>query len=655
MKRLFALLLVCATLLALPFGAFAASAKSGSGTLTWVNPMFKDVVDLEKLPPESNYRVTATKTVDSFDAAAAFWRTEMKKHTNEITVTIRNFSTSDYVQSFYDLYIAACAYTGNSKEGDYIRWGMYTWGGEYSYNSSQVTYTITPSFFTTAAQEQVVDTKVAELITQLQLPRENDYLTLKALYDWVCANITYDNYHLNYSNAHPDDYYWLMHSAYAAIVDRTCVCQGYTALLYRVGLDVGLTGRMCNSDDQNHIWNIFKMVDLYYECDSTWDAGSSPSNYTYFLRGRTNWLNVHNYNPGDATVGDEYTNPYGYPDYDPNFAADNPLSDDDFSYTAHTLTVKPVDVDGSALGNNATYSLMPFTEFSLTPPALTGFNPVNPTVTGTMPGHDKTVKPKYELAINVKVSLVENGVKVNWSHADSVTKYSVYRKTGSGSWKKLTTSTGKSFIDDTVKVSTKYKYKIVTGHGESKIVTITTGRFLDVLPSMSCYKAVNWAAENGIVGGTSDTTFSPEADCNRAQFALMLYRLAGKPEVDLSLNPFSDLPSSTGIQKAIVWAYTQGIVNGTSSTTYSPSDNITRSQLILMLYKMAGKPDVTGLTCPFKDLTGLTANTRKAIIWAYNNGIVSGTGATTFGPQNNCTRGQLAIILFRYNKLFNFV
>ncbi len=653
MKKALAIFLVLITVLSPPFSAFAeTNAGQGSGTLTWVNPLFKGncILDEESFSTKDGTAVNAL--VGSASEAADYWRSELKKHTSEITVTIEGLgysSNADAVQGFYDLFIAACAYTGNSKEGDYIRWGMYSWGGNYSYNSNQATFTIRPNYFTTAAQEQVVDAKVAELINELELPRANDYLTLKALYDWVCTNITYDYAHLSQCNDPNDpNYYFLMHSAYAAIVDRACVCEGYTALLYRVGLDVGLTGRMCSSNDQNHIWNIFKMVDLYYECDSTWDAGVSPSSYTFFLKGRTNWLRDHYYNYGDATVGDQYAEIV-------NFYTDFPLSDDDFSYTKHTLTIKPVDVDGKALGHNATYSYMPFKEFSLTPPAITGFNPVKTTVKGTMPGHDKTVKVKYELGINVKTTLVETGVKINWSTADGVTKYSVYRKTGSGSWKKLTTTTGKSFVDKTVKVSTKYKYKIVTGHGDSKIVTVTTGRFLDVLPSMSCYKAVDWAAENGIVGGTSDTTFSPGADCNRAQFALMLYRLAGKPEVDLSKNPFKDLPSSTGIQKAIVWAYTQGIVNGTSSTTYSPSDNITRAQLILMMYKMAGKPDVTGLTCPFKDLKGLTANTKKAIIWAYNNGIVSGTSSTTFGPKSNCTRGQLAIILYRYNKLFNFI
>ncbi len=654
MKKLFALLLVCATLLAMPFGAFAASEKSGSGTLIWVNPMFKGMVIQERLTSGKGDGITASSTVNGVEAAAAYWRTEMKKHTSQITVTINGLSYSnqeDAVQGFYNLYDLACAYTGVSNEGDYIKWGMSGYGGSFSYGGSSTTYTITPSYLTTLAQEQVVDDKVAELIEDLQLPRANDYLTLKALYDWVCANITYDHAHLNACSDPSDpNYYFLMHSAYAAIVDRTCVCQGYTNLMYRVGLDVGLESRMCSSDAQNHIWNVFRMVDLFYECDSTWDAGVSPSNYTYFLRGRTNWLKVHNWSYIAATVGDEYA--------DAGFAAQTPLADDDFSYTRHALKVQPVDGNGNHIGSAVSAgSFMPFDEYSVAPPAVNGYQPAQTSVTGVMPGHDVTVEVEYQQGIDLtlEAEVVEGGVSLTWEKVSGVNSYKIYRETDSEAWKQVGATTRDSFKDTAVDVSTTYRYKLVTAMGESNTVSVTPGRFLDVPPSASCYKAVNWAAENGIVSGTSSTTFSPGASCTRAQFALMLYRLAGKPEVDMSTNPFTDLPGNAGIRKAIVWAYNEGIVNGSGPTTYNPNGIITRAQLILMLYKMADKPDTAGMSCPFKDLDGLTSNNKKAIIWAYNNGIVGGTSATTFSPRNNCTRGQLAIILYRYNKLFGLV
>ncbi len=250
--------------------------------------------------------------------------------------------------------------------------------------------------------------------------------------------------------------------------------------------------------------------------------------------------------------------------------------------------------------------------------------------------------------------LVSGGVKLSFTGAPKTGLYEIYRKTGNGEFEKVGESTKRSYKDTSVDVSTAYEYQVKTEGAESTLAEITTGRFLDVLPGDSWNKAVNWAVDNGIVNGTSDTTFSPKNPCTRAQMALMLYRLAGKPAVDTSTNPFSDLPSNAGIKKAIIWAYNEGIVNG-SNGKFNPNGNVTRAQLAIMLWKMAGKPSVAGIECPFEDLEGLSSNNVKAITWAYDKGIVKGTSATTFGPAANCTRGQLVIMLYRYNKLFNLV
>ncbi len=259
------------------------------------------------------------------------------------------------------------------------------------------------------------------------------------------------------------------------------------------------------------------------------------------------------------------------------------------------------------------------------------------------------------VSFDLEAELVIGGVGLEWPEAPEVSVYEIWRKTAGGEFEKIGETSEKNYADLTVDVLTTYEYQIRILNGESDVEEIATGRFLDVLPSDAYNKAVNWAVENAIVNGTGPTTFSPSAACTRAQFALMLYRMAGKPEVDMSVNPFTDLPNNSGIRKAIVWAYSEGIVNGTSATTYSPDNNITRAQLVIMLYKMAGKPSVEGLSCPFEDLEGLTANNVKAIIWAYNENIVKGTSATTFSPRANCTRGQLVIMLYRYNRLMGLV
>ncbi len=263
-------------------------------------------------------------------------------------------------------------------------------------------------------------------------------------------------------------------------------------------------------------------------------------------------------------------------------------------------------------------------------------------------------QPEDPVVFGLEAELAVGGVRLSFGDAPDAPVYEVMRRQPGSEWEAIGQTVAKEYLDRTPDVLTTYEYRVLVANGESTVAEIATGRFLDVLPGDSWNKAVGWAVDNGIVNGTSATTFSPLDSCTRAQFALMLYRLAGKPAVDTSSNPFSDLPSNAGIRRAILWAYNEGIVNG-SGGKFNPDGYITRAQLTLMLYKMAGKPGVDGLECPFTDLDGLTANNVKAVVWAYNENIVKGTGATTFSPKANCTRGQLVIMLYRYNKLMGLM
>ncbi len=220
---------------------------------------------------------------------------------------------------------------------------------------------------------------------------------------------------------------------------------------------------------------------------------------------------------------------------------------------------------------------------------------------------------------------------------------------------------GTSYTDREANVAGgKYLYMVRPENGDSHWVysaekETVRNPFTDVETGTAAFTRIAWAYNNGIVSGTSKTTFSPGSPCTRAQFALMLYKLYGKPSVSGMECPFTDIGSLTSNnRKAIIWAYNSGIVGGTSATTFSPKNNITRVQLVLMLYKAAGSPKVSGST-PFTDIGSLSSNNRKAILWAYQNGIVGGTSATTFSPKNNCTRSQLVTMLYKYNKLLGLI
>ena len=178
--------------------------------------------------------------------------------------------------------------------------------------------------------------------------------------------------------------------------------------------------------------------------------------------------------------------------------------------------------------------------------------------------------------------------------------------------------------------------------------------FTDVPSNASYYAALQWAYGSGIVKGTSATTFSPNDDCTRGQFALMLYRLAGKPDVTGVANPFKDVKSSAAYYRAVLWAYNEGIIKGTSATTFNPNGTVTRGQIVLMLYRMAGKPAVTNTTNPFSDVKP-SDSCYRAVLWAVEKGITKGTSATTFAPNNPCTRYQLVLFLYRFNNIMGYI
>ena len=169
--------------------------------------------------------------------------------------------------------------------------------------------------------------------------------------------------------------------------------------------------------------------------------------------------------------------------------------------------------------------------------------------------------------------------------------------------------------------------------------------FVDV-PAGSYYEdAVNWAVENGITQGTDDTHFSPDDVCTRAQMVTFLWRAAGSPKVENGKNPFTDVKADAYYYDAVLWAVEKGVTSGTSATTFSPDATVTRGQTVTFLYRNAGSPEVSG-TMPFTDVEA-DAYYAKAVQWAVQQKITTGTSETTFSPMSDCTRGQIVTFLYR--------
>ena len=159
------------------------------------------------------------------------------------------------------------------------------------------------------------------------------------------------------------------------------------------------------------------------------------------------------------------------------------------------------------------------------------------------------------------------------------------------------------------------------------------------------YDAILWANANGITNGKTEDTFAPDDGCTRAQIVTFLYRAAGSPEVKNVKNPFTDVSESSVYYKAIMWAVENGITKGTTDTTFSPNAVCTRAQIVVFLYRASGD-DASNLKLQFTDVPA-NAWCAEAVAWAVSKGITNGTTATTFSPNATCTRAQAVTFIYR--------
>lgn len=157
---------------------------------------------------------------------------------------------------------------------------------------------------------------------------------------------------------------------------------------------------------------------------------------------------------------------------------------------------------------------------------------------------------------------------------------------------------------------------------------------------------VAWAVREGVTSGTSATEFSPDEGCTRGQVVTFLWRAAGKPEPTTTNNPFKDVNSKEFYYKAVLWAVENGITSGTSKTEFSPDEVCTRGQIVTFLWRSEGKPAPKGTTNPFNDVKK-GDYFYDAVLWAVENGVTAGTTKTTFSPDDTCTRGQVVTFIYR--------
>ncbi|MBQ2661463.1 MAG: hypothetical protein IJF80_02265 [Clostridia bacterium] len=263
--------------------------------------------------------------------AANLLREGMKARTAVIEFIINVDNPADNWEKVYkEILDLAVAHTGVPDEGDYIYSALSHVAAEASWSGSRIRYSYTNTYKTTRGQEDAVDVKVDELVASLKLNSMNDYQKINTVYSYLCENIKYD-----YTSTSD-----LKYTAYAALINKTSVCQGYATLAYRLLLEVGVDTRLISgySKGERHAWNIVNLHGLYYNIDATWDSNGNRRDY--FLKSESDFAN-HDRNEEFMTAEFNEKYPMAAKSYVYNPVLDAPSIGVTLKPTENTNTVKP--------------------------------------------------------------------------------------------------------------------------------------------------------------------------------------------------------------------------------------------------------------------------------------------------------------------------
>lgn len=495
MKRLISMLLSIVLFIGMiPLQAYSLEVRSGavikglpnSLQTSWVNPLYNipfDSSDTSDSLPFSSTR--ALTYYSSPKTAAKVVKASMLKRQESIVfgylIPVKTFNQNGLGDICADIFDVVCKHTGVPEEGDYIRWSCYGWSASaYSTGKSsdgayyKTTITFSPRYLSNASHEKQVTKKVSSLLNTLS-PSGSDYKKLLTVYNWMCANIRYDYDNLN------DNTYYLKHSAYAAIVQKKAVCQGYALLLYRLALKMGIDCRIIVGlgNGGNHAWNIVKLGSKYYNLDSTWDASYKQAGYSY------NFFLKSNKNFGDHVRAREYTTS--------SFKKAYPMGSTDYKNSSVTKlkapTVKVSNVASTGKIRLKWNSISGATKYKIyRATSKTGTYKLIKTTTGTSytdttatagktyyykikaihknssanSNYSKVVSRICKLARpSVRIVLSKGDPKISWGKISGAQKYYIYRATSkNGSYKLIKSTTKLCYTDTSARAGKYYYYKV---------------------------------------------------------------------------------------------------------------------------------------------------------------------------------------------------
>ena len=267
-------------------------------------------------------------------------------------------------------------------------------------------------------------------------------------------------------------------------------------------------------------------------------------------------------------------------------------------------------------------------------------------------GGSSSYVPTYSVSTPSKT---ENGsVTVSPKNASKGDTVTVTVKPDSGYVLETLTVTDKNGNELTLKDkgNGKYTFTMPAGKVEVKATFMEDNSmlnfFYDVPNNAYFYEAVKWAVKNGITTGVGNDLFAPEQPCTRAQIVTFLWRAAGSPEPKGAASGMTDVVSGSYYEKAVAWAIENGITTGTTTSTFSPDATCTRAQAVTFLARALNAKATS--VAEFSDVP-TNSYFADAVAWAAANGVTEGIGGGLFGSDNDCTRGQIVTFLYRaYNK-----
>lgn len=257
------------------------------------NPIYDDVTDEQTLKQEllqlheNGVALYSDEVYDSVDEAGDYMREQMVNRCNNISVSFVNRENYDSGSIPKKLFCDAIEYSesSNGQEADALRFVYEGWSCSYYYRAGVWTVEYTVKYYTTYEQEQELTTAVNQALNTLNLVGETPAGKVKKIHDYICNEVAYD-----YDNLDNSDYQ-LQYTAYAALINKKSVCQGYAVLFYRMCREAGLSTRIITGATSRgaHAWNIVKIGNTYYNLDTTWDDQVTYISYDYYLKSNTDF------------------------------------------------------------------------------------------------------------------------------------------------------------------------------------------------------------------------------------------------------------------------------------------------------------------------------------------------------------------------------